>query len=362
MSVVQFPEAAAREWHVAERKVQASKEYRANVQRRTLIEREVEKMLIREEAKAIFTEIQDADAIPELEIMTLNEYKKDPGAQPEDLIKGVVADNGLLLVIGPSRAGKTTLALQLVHSLVTGEDWIGQEVNQKNRVRKGVGFLSYDMDGRRALNWVEGMPGLDGDSFSMVNAYKTADPLSVTKHRKRIVEDWKQREVDVVVVDSFSASFFGGDQNDAAATMTHYRNLKNFALNEVGARLLIVVAHSTDSNPEKVRGSTVHTDTADNHIVVYPNDKGERVVMSGKYRTLHGAGATPQMTPVIITEPDPVTNLVEVDIPATSLEGLPIPARMRDRADRLFPKQPEPNETAEPDDMGPLDEEGGEDE
>ena len=357
MASVRFPEAAEREWHVAERKIQASQEYRASVQRKTLVEREVEKLLIRSEATDIFTEIQEADNIPELEMMTLEDYKVTPDAQPKDLIEGAVSDNALLVLIGPSRAGKTTQALQMAWSLVTGNDWLGQKVN---KVRDGIGVMSYDMDGRRVLNWAEGMPGLTARNVSVVNAYKSGNPLAVRKHRDTIARSWRERSVDVVIIDSFSASFFGGDQNDAAATMAHYRDLKNFALNEVGARLLIVIAHSTDSNPEKVRGSTVHTDTADNHIVVYPNDRGQRVVMSGKYRTLHGANYVPQMTPVIVTAPDPSTNLVKVDLTAMTLENLPIPVRLKQTAARLFPKQPNPNETATALDADELGEEGDE--
>lgn len=355
MSVVRFPEAAEREWHVAERKVKASQEFRERIQRETLVRREVERLLIRAEAQEIYNEIQEAENTPELEMLTLADYKKMPDAQPQDLIEGAVADNGLLVVIGPSRAGKTTLALQIAHSLVTGKNWLGQKVN---KVREGIGFLSYDMDGRRVLNWAEDMPGLSADNVSVVNAYRQGNPLGVSKHRKKIAESWREKNVDVVIVDSFSASFFGHDQNDAAATMGHYRDLKTFALTEVGARLVIVIAHSTDNNPEKVRGSTVHTDTADNHIVVFPNDKGQRVVMSGKYRTLHGPDAPEQMLPVIITSPDPRTNLVDVDLRAMTLENLPIPARLRQTAESLFPKQPEPNEEAVPDDMGPLEDEG----
>lgn len=130
-------------------------------------------------------------------------------------------------------------------------------------------------------------------------------------------------EVEAIVIDSFSASFFHQDQNDAGLTQAHYRDLQKFALTEVGAKALIVIVHSTDKSPNKARGSTVHKDTASTQVVVSVDEKtGDRRVHMEKYRAARGSH---QMPPVIVTAPDDVTHLVDVNTGAMTMAGLQLP-------------------------------------
>jgi RecA-family ATPase len=245
----------------------------------------------------------------------------------------------LCVMLGPSGSGKSTLGLQMIHSLNTGTEWLGQTTKQ---LSGGVGVLSYDMDASMVLDWMAGFPGIDPGSVSVVNAYKRGNPLGVKEMRAQIAADWRKRNVETVMLDSFSASFFGADQNDAAATMAHYRDLKLFALTEVGAKACIVIVHSTEAAPHKARGSTVHQDAADTIVSVWADKTGQRTVRMQKYRAARGQR---QMDPVMITAPDDVTHLVSLDPGAMSLAGMKLPAGMI--GSEAFPELPETNE--EPD-------------
>lgn len=318
--MIQFPETASREWQAVAAKVVAAGAVRERIERDTRVANRLEDLHVQHEAKLLFQQQIDAESTPTLEMVTLTEYRNDPGSHPVDLIEGVVRKDGLTIVLGPSGAGKSTLALQMSHSILTGTPWFGQAVTP---LTGGLGVASYDMDAGQVLDWVDGMPGLDPDRISVVNAHKRGHPIGVPTLRKQIAEDWKSRGVEIVVIDSFSASFYGHDQNDAAATMAHYRDLKMFALTEVGAKLLIVIAHSTAASPSKARGSTTHHDTADNIVLAELDPKtGNRMVTSLKYREPRGARR--QMTPILIGALDPVTNLADIDIAAMNMEGLPI--------------------------------------
>lgn len=325
--MIKFPETAWAEWTLIANAEKADGDLRKKIERDTLVERETERLRIRHEAGLRFQQELDADITPKLEMFTLATYKQNPANTPADLIDGVLKDNGLCIALGPSGAGKSTTALQMIHSLATGDDWFGQQATQ---ISGGFGLLSYDMDGSLMSDWLAGFPNLDPDRVSVVNAHKQGNPLGVPEFRKQIAETWRSMAVEVVVLDSFSASFFGPDQNDAAATMAHYRFLKQFALTEVGARVLIVIVHSTKDKPGQARGSSVHQDVADTMLTVYKHPKTDaRHVEMVKYRAGRGQQ---EMSPVIVTDADPVTHLSEVDLGAMSLAGLPLPSRLKSLA------------------------------
>lgn len=331
--MIEFPETAQSEWEAIAKAANTEAEIRAKIEHDTLVERAVERLRQNHEAKVIFQQELDAEQTPTLEMMTGDEYLNSPNiTPPSDLIDGVVKENGLCIVLGPSGSGKTTIALQMLHSVSTGSDWLGQ---QATNLPGSMGIVSYDQDAAISFDWLSNS-GIDMSKVSIVNAYKRGNPLGVAEMRKAIAEDWKKRNVEVVVIDSFSASFFGSDQNDAAATMAHYRDLKLFALTEVGAKALLVIAHSSPGAQSKARGSTVHHDVADSIVAVEKNEKNEeRTVRMVKYRA---AGGQHQMNPVIVTAPDQVTHLVSIDPGAMTLAGMDIPAAVRDD---LFPPMPD---------------------
>lgn len=340
--MIQFPETAQVEWQIVADAHNATTLLRQRIERDTNVEREVERLRIRHQAALEFQQELEADDTPVLEMMTLTDYRNAPvSLAPTDAISGVLKDEGLCIMLGPSGSGKSTLALQMFYSLMTGQDWLGQPVQQ---ISGAVGALSYDMPGQLMMDWVDGFPGVDPNKVSVVNAYKRGNPLAVPQQRKQIADAWKALQVEAVVIDSFSASFFAHDQNDAGLTMAHYRDLKKFALSEVGAKTLIVITHSTEGSPTKARGSSVHHDVADT-IVAVEVDKStqSRTVRMVKYRAARGQH---MMNPVVVTAPDDVTHLVELDPGAMTLAGLTLPPGASAAA---FTSLPTPAETPDTD-------------
>lgn len=326
--MIQFPETARVEWQVIADAANVEKELRARIARDTLVETELEKLRVRHQAGEEFQRELDADLTPTLEMVTLSDYQSNPQMAPSDLINGVMKDKGLTIMMGPSGSGKSTLALQAVHSLMTGATFLSQPVQ---KISGGAGVMSYDMDGSLTMDWMAGFPNIDQSKVSVVNAHKRGNPLTVPAMRAQIVAHWQSLAVEVVVVDSFGASFFGENQNDQASVMTHYRDLLKFALTEVGARALLVISHSTAGSPHKIRGSTVHHDVADSIIAVVADEKtGSREVRMVKYRQHRGHAGTMshQMPTVVIGVPDDVTHLVSLDSAGMTLADLPIPAGM----------------------------------
>lgn len=318
--MIQIPAVVLEEWVAAATVAEAEDKLRVQIEHDSLVSREVERLRIRHEAAVQFQQELDAEDTPPLEIGTLTQFLSNPASAPKDMIEGVMKEDGLTVVLGPSGSGKSTLALQMLHSLMTGDDFLGQTSHQ---ISGAVGLLSYDMEASMLYDWMAGFPNINPNSVSIVNAYKRGNPVGVTTTREQIASAWKSLGVEVIVLDSFSASFFGQNQNDAAETMAHYRDMKKFALTECGAKALIVIVHSTDSSPKKARGSTVHKDTADSMIAVTVDEQTTlRTVSVEKYREARGQH---MMTPRVVGAPDSVTHLVDVDLGAMTLAGYPVP-------------------------------------
>lgn len=336
--MIRFPETAQTEWQTVANAAEAEARLRKRIQHDTEVERETFRLRVRHEAQLLFQSEMDAEQTPVLEMMSLADYQANPSSAPVDLIEGVLKQDGLCIMLGPSGSGKSTLGLQMLHSLMTGEDWLGQPTKP---IMGSVGVLSYDMDGAIVMDWMVGYPNIDPFKVSIVNAYKRGNPLGVPAMRSQIAAAWKAANTEVVVLDSFSASFFAHDQNDAAATMAHYRDLKLFALTEVGAKALVVITHSTEGSPFKARGSSVHHDVADSIVGVAVENTGSRSVRMVKYRAARGQV---QMNPVVVTAPDNVTHLVGLDLGAMQLAGMHLPSGA---AAQAFTAMPAPTE--EPD-------------
>lgn len=347
--MIEFPETAQREWQIIADAANAEQRIKEKIEHDNLVEREVVRLRQRYEANLLFQQELDADSTPELEMMTLANYASNPGAAPVDMIDGVIKQHGLTLMLGPSGSGKSTLALQALYCLMTGDDFLGQTVKP---IMGGVGIVSYDMDASLVMDWMSGFPNIDPSQVSVVNAHKRGNPLGVPALRAQIAAAWQGKEI--IVIDSFSASFFGENQNDAAATQHHYRDLTKFALTECGAKAVIVIVHSTESSPTKPRGSTVHHDVADSIVAVWSPDgpQGLRSVDMTKYRAALGQK---QMPPAIITAPDAVTHLVDLDLQAMALKGLHLPTSAAAAAFTVIPDTNEaPDTSIDPDEEDEL--------
>lgn len=336
--MIQFPETLITEWKILADAANVDAELRKKIKHATDVELAVSKLRIRHEAAVEFQQELDAADTPPVVIQTMADYLAANSPVLVDMVEGVMKEDGLILMLGPSGSGKSTLGVQLAHSLLTGDDWLGCPVQQ---IKGSVGLLSYDQNVSIPINWMSKM-GVPHDRVLPIDLNGKGNPLNVPDERRRLAAAYRAAKVEVVMIDSFSAAF-SGDQNDAGLVMAWYRDVKKFAYSEVGAKALVVIVHSTDSSPLKPRGSTVHKDVADTVVAVVRQPTNERKVEMVKYRA--GLNQT-EMEPVIVTAPDSVTHLVDLDLGAMTLAGMHLPAGA---AAQAFPALPPTYEEADTD-------------
>lgn len=316
--MIQFPETLLTEWKILADAANVEQEIRRRIRHATDVEVAKGKLHVRHEANIAFQQEIDALGTPPVVVQTMEDYLNSNTPDIPDLIDGVAKEYGTTLMLGPGGAGKSSLIVQVGHSLLTGADWLGQKVTPINGA---LGLMSYDQSVGIPINWMSQM-GVPADRISPIDLNGKGNPLNVPSERSKIVAAWRNMKVEVVVIDSFSASF-SGDQNDAGLVMGYYTDVKKFAFSEVGAKALFVLVHSTQAQPLKPRGSTVHIDVADSVVAVVRQESNERKIEMVKYR----AGLNQvEMPPVIVTAPDPVTHLVDLDVGSMTLAGMRIPS------------------------------------
>lgn len=168
-----------------------------------------------------------------------------------DLVAGVLGAGELSMLFGESYSGKSFLALDWALCIATGQDWHGSPV-QQGRVlylaMEGVTTLK-----RRVEAWTEAHGGIDPGGFDVYpHVVSLMDDDTVSLLRKRVAEG----DYSLVVVDTLSRSFGGGNESDTEAMGAYVAALSKIreASDET---TVLVIHHSKKDAPDEYRGSTV---------------------------------------------------------------------------------------------------------
>ena len=207
---------------------------------------------------------------------TLGEVLARP-EPPRARVEGLVPWQASALVVAQRKAGKTTWALNLARSLITGAPFLGSLPVRAIAPDARVGFLNYEVSGAQLARWADEVR-VPVDRLFLVNVRGRRNPLTDPEDRARLAELLRANRVESLVVDPFGRAFGGASQNDAAEVGGWLVNLDTFARAEVGALDLILTAHA-GWNGERTRGSSALEDWADVIITLNRDDEtGDRFI------------------------------------------------------------------------------------
>jgi hypothetical protein len=186
----------------------------------------------------------------------------DASLRPSWLVKGWLPTEGVALLAGQSRIGKTFVSLELAGALATGGSFFGRPVREQVGAlilaAEGGGTISPRLDALR----VHRLGGLDPAKLPIAWA-DISDANEIGAAVAAAADEMQRRfglRLGIVVVDTLSATF-GVDENDAQLATAAMKALGKLALD---ARLLVVaVAHYGKSDGAGVRGSSAWTASAD---------------------------------------------------------------------------------------------------
>lgn len=173
------------------------------------------------------------------------------------------------MVVAQRKTGKTTLVLNLAHSLITGDPFLDIFITKPAAGR--VAILNYEVSGPQVARWAKQME-ISGDRLLLVNLRGRRNPLLHKADRDQLAHTLREHQVETLIVDPFGRAYTGNSQNDPAEVGAWLTDLDVFARSEVGANEVILTVHA-GWNGERARGSSAIEDWADSIVTMTSDER-----------------------------------------------------------------------------------------
>lgn len=233
---------------------------------------QLHKLRMAHDAKIRFQkELAAADPAPPFDDGLLGDILARP-PEPPERIADILPWDSALLVIAQRKAGKTTLILNLIRSLLTGTPFLGRFSTIP--VTGRVAFLNYEVNAAQIARWAD-EAGIDHSRLYVVNLRGRRNPLAVPEDRAVLAGRMQSLGVESVIVDPFGRAYTGTSQNDAGEVTAFLVDLDKFVRQEVGARDLVLAVHA-GWDGERARGSSALEDWGDSMAYLTVDDKDQR--------------------------------------------------------------------------------------
>lgn len=232
---------------------------------------ELGKLRIRTEARRLF-DAENQPAAPPFDAGTLAEILARPPL-PQARIEGLMPWDANTLIVAMRKTGKTTLVLNMIRSLLTGEDFLGQFPVRP--IDGSIAMLNYEVNAAALARWADEV-GIDRDRLYLVNLRGRRNPLTNPDDRAKLTEDLRRRGAESLMVDPFGRAFTGSNQNDPGEVGDFLADLDVFARGEAGAKDLILTTHAGWAG-ERSRGSSGLEDWPDAILTMTRDPENENV-------------------------------------------------------------------------------------
>lgn len=224
-----------------------------------MVRQEVVRMHVRELAKQAYLEETEPEVV--WDVATLDEvWEREP--EEPGRIDRLMPWEGTVTIIGQAKAGKTTLALNLFHSLLTGAPFLGEFAVRPIEPHRRVAMLSFEMTPAKVGEWCRKL-GIPADRFVLVNLRAMGNPFRSERHKKALAKMLRERDVETLLIDTFTKAFTGESQNDAGEVQTWLSEAGRWSRQDAGVRDLILTAHAGHGEGKRARGSSALHDDPD---------------------------------------------------------------------------------------------------
>lgn len=192
------------------------------------------------------------------DVVTMSNY--EPLKEPER-IPGLVPSGGFILVSAMRKTGKTTLVMNLMRSLISGDPFLDRYTLDPEPGK--IAYLDYEMPRNLAHSW---LTGLGVDTARVKHADLKGRKAWISSPRARDLLAQQLEGCSALVVDSFSKAFTGSNQNDPGEVSDWLEDLHGWARDTLGVNEVYLIAHA-GKDPEKgSRGASSLEDKPDNII------------------------------------------------------------------------------------------------
>ncbi|MBZ2195976.1 AAA family ATPase [Occultella gossypii] len=218
---------------------------------------EADLIRIREAARELVHR-ERAGPLPPFDSGTLAELLARPPAPPYR-VESLIPADGSVLLTAQRKTGKTTFALNLARSLITGDDFLDRF--ETRAIDGNVAVLNFEVSGHSFARWAAEV-GIPDERMFIVNLRGRRNPFTAPEDRAELARVLRDHDVESLIVDPFGRAYSGVQQNDAGEVGGWLTALDEFTRAEVGATDLVLAAHA-GWDGERTRGSSALEDWAD---------------------------------------------------------------------------------------------------
>lgn len=228
-----------------------------------MVEHELLRMEVREEAGQRYRAAQEPEDSEPLVRLVAEVLTAEPERAPR--IERVLPWDSTLWLSAQRKTGKTTVLVNMAHSLLTGEKFLGECAVVPLAPDERVGMLNFEVTPAKAAAMFE-RRGVDAHRVVQVDLRGRANPFHNPRQLKALGEQLRALNVRSLFIDTFSHAFTGDSQNDATQVRAWIRQVNQWARLVVGATDLIVTDHAGWSDAMRASGSSAKEADAD-HIM-----------------------------------------------------------------------------------------------
>lgn len=217
----------------------------------------------------------------DIEVRTVAEQLEDDHAEMVWTVQDLHARGDNTMLVAQNKVGKTTLALNLVRSLIDREEFLGQFHTDLPDGR--VLYLNYEVSDVRFLEWLRRLDLANPDRLVVLHLRGKVFPLDHSAVHERVARAARAHDARLLVVDPFQRAFTGESEADNAEVGRFLAKLDELK-DRAGVPDLIVVDHAghSESARDRARGASVKGGWPDSTWSLTRNSETRRFTAFGR--------------------------------------------------------------------------------
>jgi len=215
-------------------------------------------LLAKDFAKSKFEESKFALEGEPVKAVSLRDLLTTAIPRSKWLVDGLLMKAGKIFFAAQAKAGKTTVTLALLKSLVDGNLFLGKF---KVEVPSGrIGYMNLELTEGQMQEWVARQGIENVDKVHFWNLRGKPNPFRSDASRLHLIKEIKDLGIKTLIIDTF-AKIFPGEANNNSE-VNRYLIMLDDVLDRAGVEQLVMLVHA-GNDASKIRGATALTDHPD---------------------------------------------------------------------------------------------------
>jgi len=222
-------------------------------------------------AKSKFDELKFAQDTPPTSPVSLEKFLDSKISQNAYVIDDLLVSQGKVFLVAKAKAGKTTLCLALLKSLVLGDDFLGRF--KVTKPQGAIGYLNMELTDGQMQRWTKRLGLSESSSIYFWNLRGKPNPFRSEIARRVLIEQLRSLGVKTLFIDTF-AKVFPGNANDNSE-VNRFLVMLDGVLEEAGIEQLVMLLHAGHEG-KKIRGASALNDHPDSIWYLTTDEAGNR--------------------------------------------------------------------------------------